>query len=314
MRFYLIIISLLIPFSVMAIGKTAQEVGETVGRKIEDIISNAQKLSQNTPVRQAIIDFGFSLDNFSKNMIDRVRKTGALDNPMKYFFDFEEGTVFIHSRLFDYTDVFINRASSSEPIDFLGVLLRERMDLDKEDHVRDFWMAIKQFNSETGIGTVPKLTKIFGEQKAMDLLAACIRHDVVREGDKFFLEVIKGDHVRIFASDYFRISSDMSIPYKESIIKSTLGDMPHMSQSTLSFPFMKLWAQVGEMGDEKSVSDFKNILYGMIRSKLDATTTVSTESIGIVFERSEPLKEVVSYARDSTEIADMLTEIIADIL
>ena len=63
------------------VGEGAKEVGEFIG----GLLKKAEAGSPNKPVRELITGMGFDIDDVPKPVIDKIKKTNALENPMNYF-------------------------------------------------------------------------------------------------------------------------------------------------------------------------------------------------------------------------------------
>ena len=317
--------------------RTVQEGAESAGMAIGDIINRAADISPNKPVHDIIVEMSFDPKDIPKPVVERIRDTKAMDNPMNYFYDGEE--VFIHEKIYDYQDVFFkfkwgtSTSAAPETVHFLRKFVRERIDLENEEHVKAFWQSIEHhfqsiadssgssIDMDLARGTMINIAdNVMEEQKLINLAAVGIRHGHIAKGDPlyFIIENFYPDKHRdakIFSSPYFRKVDNITKDDLEYEILTRVTDNISHHINDSSFDMQKLWnyvTKLEKMGDETLLSSLKRKLTSMIKESVGDNP--SQEELGEAFATKPKLKAIAEFGNNDRNFSNLLTEIISDIL
>ena len=199
-----------------AIGRALETGGAEIGEFIDDLVKKAELQSPNKPIHEMASEMGFSYDQIPKRVIERMRKTYAMDNPMNYFYN-EDGLL-KSEEIADFYSVLAKnplygRASSSPvPVRFLRQFVGVRLDLDNQDHLLTFWKALDSYAVQGGVRDSNMFVTIFrniaenigyDEGKRGDLIAACLRNDTISE-DSMFSGIARQYLTPTLLSSYFK--------------------------------------------------------------------------------------------------------------
>ena len=179
-----------------AIGRALEKGGGEIGEFIDDMVKKAELQSPNRPLRELISEMGFDYDQVPKRVIERMRKTDAMDNPMNYFYD--EGGLLKSDEIPDFYSVLSKNPAydrnPTPPVLFLRKFVGARLDLDNQDHLFTLWKALDASASSGGVrdsnifsNTFRNITEYIGytESKRGDLVAASLQNDEISKGSMF---------------------------------------------------------------------------------------------------------------------------------
>lgn len=290
------------------------------GNSIGDIIKRAEAKSPNKPVRDVIAEMGFDIDDIPKGVIDRIRTTNALDNPVNLFFTNEKiidlsysgGKISFHKCFFENVD------TEFKEVIFLRRLFVERVDWNNSEHVISFRSALRthfekmypkrEVSQLFDEDEFSKISSIIGEGKIVDFIASSIHYDNILVNP--FTKGLLRDRIMllVFRSDYFRGANNVeSLEY--SVLEEAIKKMLFLDQNGLS----KLWKQVNDVSaiDESFLlASFKGKVKDLIESRMQ---TSNPEKMEQTFNEEERLKVLMDVAKEDDSFAELLTDILADI-
>ena len=227
-----------------SLGRAFDKGGTEIGELIDGLVRKAELQSPNRSLRELVSEMGFSPEQIPKSVLQRIRETDAIDNPIHYFY--HDNILLSRPDIPDFKSVFLRTdiisaipritPPPSPAVRFLRQFVGTRLDLDNQDHLLTLWEVFSA-SIERGrpsrlsvyTSDFQKMAKYMGynESQRGDLVAACLQNDTISQG-ALIRNIAAKNRVPTLLSSYFKPQG-----FGYDLLLETIGKLHELPDSAL---------------------------------------------------------------------------------